>query len=99
MAEQPVPLQVDTITAAPGGGIRAITALVMLNGVPTQVQMQVIAMADATGRTLADLGTLTDPFEAVIDELKSIKRLLAVIAQEPELLIGNDEGDPVGSKR
>jgi hypothetical protein len=81
--EQPVPLQSDTITPQPGGGVRAVTAYVLINGVPTPVQMQVIAVADAQGRVLNNLPDMYDPFEAVVSELRAIKQLLGQIAQVP----------------
>lgn len=89
-SEQPVPLQSDTVTTAPGG-VRAINAVVLVNGVPTLVQMQVVSLADANGRVLQDLSALTDPMEAVVDELRQIKRLLAIIAQVPETFAGDTE--------
>jgi hypothetical protein len=82
MPEIPVPLQTDTITTAPGGGIRTITATVMINGIPTQVQMQVVALADPNG-VLVDDHTAAHIQFATLRELREIKRLLALMAGVP----------------
>jgi hypothetical protein len=78
MPEQPVPLQQDTLTQLPGGGIRTITGMVMINDVPTQVQMQVVTIADPSGALLGDRGD--DVQIAILGELREIRRVLSHMA-------------------
>ena len=87
MAEQPVPLQQDTLSTLPGGGIRTITATVMINDVPTQVQMQVVALADPSGALLAG-STNLDVLAAILDELREIKSALRLQAGVPDFMSG-----------
>lgn len=74
--EQPIPLQVDNVSTLPGGGVRTLVATVLVAGVPTQVSMQVVVLADANG-------AMVDPREspawavALLAELRAIKQLLA----------------------
>lgn len=76
MAEYPVQLQTDTIGTAPGGGIRTITATVMVNGVPTQVQMQVVAIADPAGVLIDDFATYNIQMQTLAT-LRRIEQLLS----------------------
>lgn len=47
--EQGISVQSDTLAPVSGGPVRTILATVLINGVPTQVQMQVVALADERG--------------------------------------------------
>ena len=94
--DSPIGLQTDTITAAPAG-VRAVSAIVMINGVATPVLMQVVSLSDSSGVVLSDLAKLYDPFEGVIAELRAMKRLLCTIAQVPEM--SDEIEDPVNPKR
>ena len=73
--EQPVPLQTDTITQLPGAGVRTIIAQVMVNGVPTPVQMQVTSIADANG-VILDNFAQQDLLNGIILELQGIRNVL-----------------------
>ena len=85
MAEaSPIPLQTDTLSTLPGGGVRTLTVTVMVNGVPTPVLMQVVAIADAAGTVQGDLAT-EETLHGIFDELRAIRDLLAIIAQVPVL--------------
>ena len=75
LPESPVGLQSDNV--APAGAVRTISALVLVNGVVTPVQMQVVVPADGTGSLLQEWGALTDPMQAVRSELREIRILLA----------------------
>lgn len=47
--EQGIGLQSDTLSPVAGGPIRTMLVTTLINGVPTQVQMQVVAIADERG--------------------------------------------------
>lgn len=85
--EQPVQLQTDTLSNLPGGGVRTITATILVNGVPTSVQMQVVSVADEFGRLLVPD---YDATSKIVMELRRIQELLCIIAQEPDLSIGTE---------
>jgi hypothetical protein len=84
--EQSIPLQTDTVSTLPGGGVRTVLATVLIGGVPTTVQMQVVSLADESGRLidLRDLSAL-----ARLDELCSTLRrcetILAHVAGLPDI--------------
>lgn len=79
-----VPLQTDTLSAVPGGGVRTITATVMLNGVATPVQMQVIALADGGGNIIDDFSNYNFAIQN-LNELREIRKLLCQILGVPML--------------
>ena len=82
MAESPIPLQSDTLNTLPGGGVRTITTQVLINGVPTVCQMQVVVLADKDGAIQGDLAT-DDSLSAILTELQAIKGLLGILAGVP----------------
>lgn len=66
--EQGVSLQQDQLTNVAGGPVRTIATTVSINGVPTQVQMQVVSLAD-------ERGVLFDPperNEAVLEDILAV---------------------------
>lgn len=73
--ESPVPLQADTLSQLPGGGVRTVVAVVLVNGVPTPVQMQVVTIADANG-VLLD-APKDDLLREICNHLKDLKQLVA----------------------
>ena len=85
--ETPVPLQADTITTLPGGGIRTVVATVLVNGIPTPVQMQVVSLADADGVILDDFPAYNKSREILI-ELREIRRLIALALGVPDYTEG-----------
>lgn len=82
--EQPVGLQADTLSTP--ASVRMITAYVVVNGLLTPVQMQVIALADSTGAILSDLNDLTDPTLDVLAELREIRILISKLSGELPLV-------------
>jgi hypothetical protein len=81
--ESPVPLQADTLSQLPGGGVRTIVAVVMVNGVPTPVQMQVVTVADQNG-VLLD-APRDDVLREMSNDLKDIRKLVAMLLGVPAL--------------
>jgi hypothetical protein len=77
MAELGVNLQQDTLSNVSGGPIRTITAVTPINGVPTQVQMQVIAVADGNGVILGSQPDYTDLLRDNLAVLKDVRTLLS----------------------
>jgi hypothetical protein len=77
MAELGVALQQDTLTNVSGGPIRTITAVVPINGVPTQVQMQVISIADANG---VIVGAAPDNTQLLLDTLAVMKDVRTLLS-------------------
>lgn len=79
--ESPVQLQVDTVAPAPGssstgGGVRTIVMTVPVNGVPTQVQVQVVAMTDGQGNIVDTFAP--DRYEmAILQELRELRKLIS----------------------
>jgi hypothetical protein len=84
MPELPVPLQTDTVSTLPGGGIRTITARVVVNGQLQDVQMQVVAIADANG-VLFDANEDRQIQIAILQEIRDLKRIMAYSAELPFL--------------
>lgn len=84
MADQQIQLQSDTIAPIPGGGIRMATATVMIGGMPTQVQMQVVTLADGTG-VLVGIPDNTAWQRAVLSELHEMRKLMAMFMGIPIL--------------
>lgn len=74
--EQPVPLQTDTITQLPGAGVRTIIAQVLVNGVPTPVQMQVVAISDANGIIIDNFAQVS-LLQAIVSELQQLRTIIA----------------------
>lgn len=74
--ELPVALQTETSAPLPGAGVRTIVATVMVGGVPTPVQMQVVSLSDG-------LGNIIDSFadynwqKAMLFELREIRTLVS----------------------
>lgn len=44
-----VTLQADTLAPVAGGPVRTVSAVIPLGGIPTQVQQQVVVVADPSG--------------------------------------------------
>lgn len=60
-----------------GAGIRTISVTTLIDGVPTEVQMQVIAIADEAGNVIKDFATYNLQL-AQLAELRGIRRLTAM---------------------
>lgn len=89
--EQPVPLQTDTVSNLPGGGVRTVVATVLVNGVPTPVQMQVVAIADEDG-VIFD-STPNPTLQDIADSLRDIRRLLGLWLGVHAIQDGRNPGD------
>jgi hypothetical protein len=81
--EQGVPLQTDQLSTVPGGSIRTVTVTVPINGVPTPVQMQVIAIADANGVIADNPPNMTGLFSDILDVLEDIRVAVFRLADMP----------------
>ena len=79
--EQPIGLQADTLSTP--ASVRMVTAYVIVNGMLTPVQMQVVTISDGAGKIL-DFDQVTDPMLLVLAELQQMRSLLHVIAQVPQ---------------
>ena len=75
MPELPIPLQTDVLTTLPGGGVRTLTAIVGINGVPTSVQMQVVSIAGPNGE-LIDTFVPVMQLNDILNVMRDIKKLL-----------------------
>jgi uncharacterized membrane-anchored protein len=87
--EQGVPIQTDQLTTVPGGPIRTVTVTVMVNGVATPMQMQVIAIADENGVLI---GQPCDPRQLLGDIaniLADIRTMVSKLADMP--FVNNQE--------
>ena len=81
--EQGVALQTDQLQPVPGGGVRTVTVMVPINGVPTPMQMQVVCIADANG-VIADAPYLPrEVVSDIINVLKDIRVMLAKLSDTP----------------
>lgn len=74
--EQGVSLQQDQLSNVAGGPARTILTTVSINGVPTQVQMQVVSIADERGML----------FEAPVNNAVVLEDILAVLCDIRTLL-------------
>ena len=79
-----VPLQTDTLTPIVGGGPRTVPVSVTVDGVSTQMLMQVVCIADPAGNIYDQL---YDPKThiAILNELRQIRVLLAEMLGVPAL--------------
>lgn len=59
-----------------GAGVRTISAVTLINGIPTTVQMQVMALADESGNVIRDFASYNLQI-AQLAELRAIRKLLA----------------------
>lgn len=75
--DSPIPLQTDTLSTLPGGGIRTITAMVVINDQLTPVQMQVVCIADANGMIM-DANHDAAWQEEMLTEMRELRRLVAM---------------------
>lgn len=87
MAEQPIPLQTDTVSALPGGGVRTVNTVVSVNGVPTVVQMQVICLADPFTGQLFDLTDFFRVQHQILTEIHAIREELALLIGAPAFTV------------
>lgn len=85
--DAPIPLQQDTISNVPGigSGVRTIIAVVPVNGAPTPVAIQVVALTDADGRVL-DFAQANYYQLAMLQELRMLNQLLSTMLGVPYLL-------------
>ena len=72
-----VSIQQDTLSPVDGGPIRTIQVVTPINGVPTTVQMQVIAIADERGVLLGQNEQEDQILLDVLAVLKDVRTLLA----------------------
>jgi hypothetical protein len=77
-----VSLQTDTLSQVPGGPARTIIATVMIGGVPTPVQMQVVTLADGNGNVIDDFAQYENDIQ-IVSELREIRKLLAMFMGVP----------------
>lgn len=75
--DQSIPLQTDTLSTVPGGGVRTIGLSVPIAGAATPVQQQVVSIADASGAILDQQAEQLWRAQ-VIDELREIRKLIAL---------------------
>jgi hypothetical protein len=61
-----------------GAGVRTISVTTLINGVPTTVQMQVMALADESGNVIRDFASYNLQL-AQLAELRAIRRILATV--------------------
>jgi hypothetical protein len=59
-----------------GANVRLINVTTLVNGVPTTVSMQVIALADESGNVIRDFANYNLQI-AMLTELRAIRRILA----------------------
>ena len=88
--EAGVPVQADTLSTVPGGPIRTLTVTVPVNGVPTQVQMQVIAIADENGVILGQPDEPRQLLGDIANILKDIRVMVSKLSEMP--FTDNQEG-------
>jgi hypothetical protein len=74
--ESPIALQADTLSTLPIG-VRTVVVKVPVNGVLTDMQVQVVAICDSAGNVL-DSFTDRDIMADVCRELRGIRKLLAM---------------------
>lgn len=72
-----VTLQTDTLAPVPGGPVRTVLATVLINGVPTQVQMQAVVLCDASG-AVQDFQHEMAWQDEMLAEMREIRRLIAL---------------------
>jgi hypothetical protein len=75
--EGQINLQADTLSTVPGGAMRTIIATMMVNGVLTPVQMQVVSLSDANGAILDGFQVYSTQLEDLRSEMRAIRVLLA----------------------
>ena len=86
--EQAINLQADTLSTVPGGGIRTITVQMVVNGVQTPVQMQVVSMSDANGAILDGFQVYSQQLNDLRAEMRAIRLLLATWMGVPVVDVG-----------
>lgn len=82
--EGQIPLQSDQLSLVAGGPIRTIIATIPINGIPTQVQMQVVAIANADGIFEDQQNPYINQIQfEILTTLKDIRRIVAQLAGIP----------------
>jgi len=56
-----------------GAGVRTISVITLISGVPTTVQMQVVAIADEAGNVIRDFASYNMQL-AMLSELRALRR-------------------------
>ena len=75
--EQGVSIQQDTLSPVAGGPVRTIQGTVLINGVPTTVQMQVVVFADQNGVLTAPPPDSTVVLTDLLAVMKDVRTLLS----------------------
>lgn len=83
--ERPVSIQSDQVSALPDR-VRAIGVIVPIGGTPGQMTQQVVSIADATGAILDSMQLDRDISRQTLQELREIRRLLAMALGSPDVL-------------
>jgi len=94
--EQGVQLQSDQLSNVPGGAIRTVTVTIPINGVPTPVQMQVVAIADENGNIAPVPYEPRQLLGDIANILRDIRVMVSKLSDMP--FVDNQEGrfDPPG---
>ena len=87
-----IPLQSDTLSTVPGGGVRTATVTVNIAGVPTQVQMQVVSLATPDG-TVVDQFIALQTNVDILNVLRDIKSILLKTSGGMELAVLENQND------
>lgn len=91
-SERGISLQQDTITNVDGGPVRVLQGVANVNGVPTQVQMQVVVLADGDGRLVP---VYDDPTPVLTDLLAVMKDIRTLLSFQMGLAVSDQTTTPV----
>lgn len=90
--ERGIALQQDTITNVDGGPVRVLQGTAIINGVPTNVQMQVVVLADADGRFVP---AQPDNTAILLDTLAVLKDIRTLLSFQMGLSVTDQTTTPV----
>lgn len=92
--ERGIALQQDTLTNVDGGPVRVLQGTAIINGVPTNVQMQVVVLANADGQFVP---VPEDPITALEDILAVMKDIRTLLSFQLGLSVTDQTITPVQS--
>lgn len=76
------------LDSAGGRDVRTIEVTTLIQGVPTVVEMQVIALSDERGNVINDFAT----YNLQVEQLKVMRELLRVLAHHAGIAVFLPEG-------